>query len=471
MLRPAANFVAMESGPVDLPEVSLAGLSPGMREAAARAGWTELMPVQARAIPYLLQGRDAMIQSRTGSGKTGAFLLPILERVDPGRAACQALVLVPTRELAIQVGREAEMLAGTGSVRTVAVYGGVGYGPQLDAFRSGAQVVVGTPGRILDHLLRRSLSLRDLRVLVFDEADRMLSMGFYPDMKEVQRYLPDRHVPACMFSATFPSHVLHLANEFLHEPTTLSLSRDHVHVLDTVHVFYSVDAMKRDRCLARILEIENPASAIVFCNTRQSVRFVTEVLQRFGLDAAELSADLAQGAREEVMGRLREGSLRILVATDVAARGIDIPDLSHVVLYEPPEDPEAYVHRAGRTGRAGASGRAITLVAGVEELELKRISKRFGIDLKERPLPTDEDVENIVSQRVTALLEARLRGRGQVERERLRRFLPLARALGQIEDEAELLAMLLDDAYQKGLGAPPRAAPQKAKRPRRRRRR
>jgi ATP-dependent RNA helicase DeaD len=454
----------------DLPEVRLEGLSPAMRAAAARAGWKELMPVQARAIPYLLAGRDAMVQSRTGSGKTGAFLLPILERVDRPRARCQALVLVPTRELASQVGREAEILAGPGDLRTVAVYGGVGYGPQLEAFRAGAHVVVGTPGRILDHLLRGSLSLRDLAILVFDEADRMLSMGFYPDMKEVQRYLPDRRVTSFMFSATFPSHVLHLAREFLHEPTTLSLSRDHVHVLDTVHVFYGVPAMERDRCLVRILEVENPASAIVFCNTRQSVRFVNEVLQRFGLDAAELSADLAQAERERVMGRLREGSLRILVATDVAARGIDIPDLSHVVLYEPPEDPEAYVHRAGRTGRAGASGRAITLVAGVEEIGLKNIAKRFGIDFKERPVPTDADVESIVSQRMTAMLEARLRGRGQVERERLRRYLPLARSLAQIEDEAELLAMLLDEASREGVPAPS-APPRKAKRERRRRRR
>ncbi len=443
-----------------LPQVTIEELPLQLREAAARAGWSKLMPVQAMAIPYLLAGRDLMVQSRTGSGKTGAFLLSILERINPKRATCQALVLVPTRELARQVAKEAEILGGDMGVRVALVYGGVSYGPQLSAFRKGAHLVVGTPGRILDHLLRRNLSLKNLEILVFDEADRMLSMGFYPDMREVQRYLPSRRIYGSMFSATFPSHVIRLAGDFLHQPEFLSLSRDHIHVADTEHVYYTVPGMDKDRGLVRIIEVENPPSALIFCNTKAKVHYVAVVLQRFGYDADELSSDLPQNAREKIMARMRQGTLRFLVATDVAARGIDLPDLTHVIIYEPPEDPEAYIHRAGRTGRAGASGVAISLVDVLERMTLDRIAKRFGIEFQEWPLPSDEDVEAIVSQRVTVLLEARLRDRDRLQIERMQRFVPLVHSLSESEEEGKagglhaLLTMLLDDYYQQTLHGP-----------------
>jgi ATP-dependent RNA helicase DeaD len=412
------------------------------------------MPVQARAIPYLLDRQDMMIQARTGSGKTGAFLLPMLERLDPARRQCQALILVPTRELARQVWQEAETLCAAAGLRTVAVYGGVGYGAQNEALRAGAHIVVGTPGRVLDHLLRRHVSLEHLRMLVFDEADRMLSMGFYPDMVRVQRYLPDRAVHTTMFSATFPSYVMRTAHQFMYEPGFLTLSSDHVHVTETEHIFYTAPGMDKDRALIRLIEVENPASAIIFCNTKVRVHYVTVVLQRFGYDADELSADLSQKDREHVLARVRQGTLRFLVATDVAGRGLDIPDLSHVVQYELPEDIESYIHRAGRTGRAGASGVAITLISPDERFALNRIAKHYGIDLQERPLPTDADVEAVVAERVTALLEARLRERDKLQTERSRRFVPLARALAENEEESDIIAMLLDDYYQQMLHAP-----------------
>jgi len=437
-----------------LPEVTLEGLPEPLRAACERAGWTKLLPVQARAIPYVLAGRNLMVQSQTGSGKTGAFVLPILERIDIAKTACQALVLVPTRELAQQVAREAEVLRGDRGVRTAVVYGGVKYGPQLDAFRDGAQIVVGTPGRILDHLLKGTLSLDALQILVFDEADRMLSMGFYPDMKRVQQFLPHRSISGYMFSATFPSFVMRLAGEFLRNPEFLSLSQDHVHVAGTDHIFYLVSGMQRERSLVRIIEQENPISAIIFCNMKSTVHYVSVVLKRFGYDADELSSDLAQGARERVMQRVRKGSLRFLVATDVAARGIDIPDLSHVIQYEPPEDPELYIHRAGRTGRVGATGTAITLVAGMEQFNLRSIARNYNINLHEKAVPTDEDVEAIVSQRVIASLEANLRSRDSLEKERMRRFIPLGRSLAEAEEESPLIAMLLDDYYQRTLQAP-----------------
>ena len=440
-----------------LPEVTLEELPESMRAACARAGWKKLLPVQARAMPYVLAGRNLMVQSQTGSGKTGAFILPILERIDPAKGACQAMVLVPTRELAQQVAREAELLRGDRGVRTAVVYGGVKYGPQLDAFRDGAQIVVGTPGRILDHLLKGTLQLDALKILVFDEADRMLSMGFYPDMKRVQQFLPKRPINGYMFSATFPSFVLRLAGEFLRDPEFLSLSRDHVHVAQTDHVFYLVPGMQRERSLVRIIEMENPVSAIIFCNMKSTVHYVSVVLKRFGYDADELSSDLAQGAREKVMQRVRKGALRFLVATDVAARGIDIPDLSHVFQYEPPEDPELYIHRAGRTGRVGASGTAIMLIAGMEQFNLRAIAKSFNIELREKALPSDEDIEAIVAQRVIASLEASFRSRNSIENERMRRFIPLGRSLAEAEEESPLIAMLLDDYYQRSLQTAPQS--------------
>ena len=437
-----------------LPEIGFDGLPEPLQAAAARAGWSTLMPVQAMAIPYMLAGRDLMIQSRTGSGKTGAFLLPILDRLDADDRQCQALVLVPTRELAKQVVTAAEELFADTGLLPTAVYGGVAYGPQLEAFERGAHLVVGTPGRVLDHLLKRNLSLDGLRNLVFDEADRMLSMGFYPDMKRLQEFLPKKRISGSMFSATFPPHVRNLASEFLASPDFLSLSRDRVHVASTEHVFYDVPSMDKDRNLMRIIEIENPASAIVFCNTKADVHYVAVVLKRFGYDADELSSDLAQAAREKVLERVRRGKLRFLVATDVAARGIDIHELSHVIQYGPPKDPESYIHRVGRTSRAGATGEAFTLVSGLEGIHLRHIARTYGIDLQERTAPTKAEVERIVGQRVVALLEARLRDRSSLQTERMQRFVPLARSLGESRDEVSVIAMLLDDYYQESLHAP-----------------
>ncbi|MCB0087864.1 MAG: DEAD/DEAH box helicase, partial [Caldilineaceae bacterium] len=333
--------------------------------------------------------------------------------------------------------------------------GGVGYGPQLEGLRKGAHLVIGTPGRILDHLLRRNLRLDDLQVLVFDEADRMLSMGFYPDMRELQRYLPARNLNAYMFSATYPHSVLRLAHEFLDEPAFLNLSRDQVHVSEAEHVFYMTPVMKRDRSLIRLIEVENPDSAFIFCNTKNTVHYVTVVLQRFGYDADELSSDLNQKDRERVLERVRKGELRFLVATDVAARGIDIPELSHVFQYEPPEDPESYIHRAGRTARAGATGMAISLAENISErLQLERIAKRYSFELEERTLPSEEDVASVVAERVTTLLEAKLRDRDNLKTERIRRFMPHVAELVESEEGQTLLAMLVDDFYQQSLHAP-----------------
>ncbi|MFQ5599670.1 MAG: DEAD/DEAH box helicase [Candidatus Krumholzibacteriia bacterium] len=439
-----------------LPETSVQDLPDLLREAVARMGWTSLMPVQAKAIPYLLARRDLMVQSRTGTGKTGAFILPIMAHVDPHSPRCQALVLVPTRELARQVLGEAQALAAGTGIRSVALYGGVGYGPQLDALRRGAHLVVATPGRILDHLMRRTLALDGLEILVFDEADRMLSVGFYPDIKALAAYLPASRC-GFMFSATYPPSVRTMARQFLRDPESLSLSHGGEHVVETEHVYYEVPAMEKDRCLVRIIEVENPESAIVFTNTKATANYVSVVLQRFGYDADQLSSDLSQNLREKVLARVYKKKLRFLVATDVAARGIDIENLSHVILYDFPEDPESYIHRTGRTGRAGASGEAISLVDVLEKMRLKAVVRQYGVDMEHRELPTDEDVQAVVSERVIALLEARLRNLDRLVQERMQRMLPLARKLGDNDDELAVIAMLLDAYYQNTLHAPPDA--------------
>lgn len=437
-----------------LPRVILDELPETVSAACRRAGWQSLMPVQSLALPYLLAGRDIMVQSRTGSGKTGCYLLPMLPHISADLKAPQALVLAPTRELAVQVEREASVIFAETGIRTAAVYGGVGYKKQMDALRDGAQVIVGTPGRVLDHLLRRTMELRDLRVLVFDEADRMLSIGFYPDMKEIQSYLPQKRIHTCLFSATYPPHVLKLAREFMAEPAMLSLSQKEVHVAEVQHLFCEVKPMDKDRALVRLLETENPASAIIFCNTKSNVHYVTGVLQGFGYSADELSADLSQSRREAVLEKIREGKLQYLVATDVAARGIDIAQLSHVFLYEPPEDHESYIHRAGRTGRAGAAGTVISLVDVMQRMELDRIAKHYKIGILPLPLPSDEDVARVAGARLTAILEGRFRNLTGLERMRVGRYAQLARDLATQSDEEDnvlLLAMLLDACHQESL--------------------
>jgi ATP-dependent RNA helicase DeaD len=273
-------------------------------------------------------------------------------------------------------------------------------------------------------------------------------------MRRVKGYLPEKPISTYMFSATFPPQVMRLTSQFLREPGFINLSSDHIHVTETEHVYYSVPGMDKDRSLVRIIEVENPLSAIIFCNTKMRVDYVATVLQRFGYDADLLTSDLSQIAREKVLTRVRKGTLRFLVATDVAARGIDLPELSHVIQYEPPEDMESYIHRAGRTGRAGGSGTAVTLVNAAERSELLRIGKRFSINIEERPLPGDEEVEQVVAERIITLLESRLRSRDNLKTERMQRFLPLARGLSESEDEIGLVAMLLDDFYQETFYTP-----------------
>jgi len=405
-------------------------------------GWTSPMPVQARVLPLFLTGKDLIVQARTGSGKTGAFGLPIASVVDPNLAETQALVLCPTRELANQVATEVAVMGKHRSVRTLPIYGGVGYQAQLDGLKAGAHVVVGTPGRILDHLGSGRLKLDLVKMLVLDEADELLSLGFWPDMREINSYLP-RARQSCLFSATMPEKVRSLARVFLKDPEFVTLSEGQLAPVEIEHFFYLTTAAEKEANLVRILEYEDPESAIIFCNTKDDVRFVTSVLQRRGFSAEQISGDLAQAARERAMAQIKAGEIKFLVATDVAARGIDISQLTHVIGYSTPDSPEVYVHRTGRTGRAGKAGVALSLVSGLDIGNFKYLQNVNKMEITERKLPTEEDILRRIRERIAVKVEHEVREIPERERGwRVDRFVKVVEEMLQSEDGKRDLAAI-----------------------------
>jgi ATP-dependent RNA helicase DeaD len=403
-------------------------------------GWTAPTPVQQKVLPAMLEGHDLIVQAQTGSGKTGAFGIPIASSLDPDEDRCQALVMAPTRELANQVAEEVAALGRHKGVRCVPIYGGVGYQQQIEAIEAGAHLVVGTPGRILDHLGAGRLSFDGVRTLVFDEADELLSLGFWPDMREIQKYLPKQR-QSCLFSATIPERVRSLSRVFLNEPEFVSLSADQVGPQEIEHFYVVTTAQDKDANLVRILEFEDPESAIIFCNTKADVRYVTAYLQRRGFDADQISGDLSQAAREQAMASIKAGKLRFLVATDVAARGIDISDLSHVIGYSAPESPEVYVHRTGRTGRAGKAGVAISLVSGLDIGNFRYLQQVNRIQIKERRLPTEQQTLERLRERLMVKVEQEVRQLPERERRfQVDRFVPIVERLADNEQGRRDLA-------------------------------
>jgi len=443
------------AGPSEHPPVSMEELSPEVRRGCLDLGWTKLVDVQVKTIAAFLAGRDLMVQSRTGSGKTGAFGIPIAEMVKPEGHYVQAMVLTPTRELTLQVCKEVGSIGRHKGVVPVAIYGGVGYKAQLDGLKGGAQVVVGTAGRILDHMEGGALDASRIGILVLDEADEMLSMGFYPDMRRIQAELPKKR-QTLLFSATIPPTVQSLARGFLKDPAFISLSTDRATVEEIENFYYITPQAEKEANLARILECENPDSAIIFCNTKAEVHLVTAALKRRGFDADEISGDLAQNDRERVMGRIKAGALRFLVATDVAARGIDISDLAWVINYSMPPATEVYLHRTGRTGRMGKTGIAVSMVSGFDIGAFDLAMKANRIQAIERELPTEEAVTARLVERTEAALERALRELARATREQADRFLPAARELAESEEGREVIAFLLYTYYERlNAKAPP----------------
>jgi len=368
-------------------------LSADVRRAIDAMGYRNPTPVQIAVFEPAAEGRSLVVQARTGTGKTAAFGLPIVDRlVRPSMKAVQALVLCPTRELALQVSREVEQIGQFRGTKVVAIYGGTSMSRQVEALEQGAQIVVGTPGRVLDHLRQRTLDPSGIRVLVLDEADEMLSMGFARELNAILETLP-KNRQGMFFSATIPADIERLAHTHLKDTELITLSSDQVGALEVAHYVYVTRAGDKIGQLVRILEVEDPESAIIFCNTRDETQRAAEALKARGFDADWLNGDLPQGDRERVMNATREGRLRFLVCTDVAARGIDISHLTHVINYDFPETAEQYVHRTGRTGRAGRTGTAIALVGPKDIGNLYLLRLTYKIRPIEKQLPSEGEVK------------------------------------------------------------------------------
>jgi ATP-dependent RNA helicase DeaD len=367
-------------------------LSAELRRAIDELGYTHPTPVQRAVFEPAVRGLDLVVQARTGTGKTAAFAMPLIDSlVKRSVAAVQALILCPTRELALQVNREIEALGKHRGTRSTAVYGGAPMPRQVEAIQNGAQIVVGTPGRVLDHLRRGTMDPSGIRTFVLDESDEMLSMGFLPQITEILGFLPAAR-QTLLFSATLPADIRRVAETRLKNPEFLTLSGDNIGALEIEHTIYLSRGDKLSE-LMQVIEVENPESAIVFCNTRDETKRVANALQQQGFAADWLNADLAQNDREKVMAATRNSEVRFLVCTDVAARGIDISHLTHVINYDFPESAENYVHRTGRTGRAGRTGKAIALIepGDIGNLYLMRLT--YKVKPVERQLPSAREMK------------------------------------------------------------------------------
>jgi ATP-dependent RNA helicase DeaD len=388
---------ARDATPEPIPFREL-GLAEPLLAALTEVGYETPSPIQAATIPSLLEGRDLLGQAQTGTGKTAAFALPVLSRLDLAKTKPQALVLAPTRELAIQVAEAFQRYAAKiPGFHVLPIYGGQSYGPQLAGLKRGVHVVVGTPGRVIDHLERGSLDLSQLTTLVLDEADEMLRMGFIDDVEAVLKKTPPTRQIA-LFSATMPSQIKRIAQTYLRDPVEISIRNKTTTAANIRQRYWYVSGLQKLDALTRILEAETFEAMIIFARTKSATEELAQKLQARGFGAAAINGDVQQQQRERLIQNLRDGKLDILVATDVAARGLDVERISHVLNYDIPTDTEAYVHRIGRTGRAGRSGEAILFVAPREKRMLQAIERATRQPIAEMQLPS---VEAVNDQRIT----------------------------------------------------------------------
>jgi ATP-dependent RNA helicase DeaD len=417
------------------------GLSEPLRLAIAERGYLKPTPVQVATFRPVRAGKDVIVRSKTGTGKTAAFGLPMLERIPDGRRKPSALVMCPTRELAIQVAEELTSLAKHRDLSVVTIYGGASMGEQLDKLKAGAEIVVGTPGRIYDHIRRKTLHLDEVITCCLDEADEMLNMGFFEEVTRILDHLPD-DCQQLLFSATVPADIEQIISQYLTDPEAIMLSGDEYSVENIHNIMYpGVDSYPKPRNLLYMIEIEEPETAIVFCNTRSDTSLVAAVLNRNGYDCELLNGDLPQKERERVMAKVKKGEVRFMVATDIAARGIDISDLSHVINYSLPEDPGVFLHRVGRTGRIGKKGTSLSIVSGGDIHTLSALQKKFGIVFEEKKLPTPEEARKVWTDRhVGELKEA-------MSSSIFEAFIPLAQELKSRPDGEYLIAFALKSFF------------------------
>ncbi|RBP46800.1 DEAD/DEAH box helicase [Garciella nitratireducens] len=370
-------------------------LSDEVKRAIKDMGFEEATPIQLNSIPSILKGKDVIGQAQTGTGKTAAFGIPILEKVNPKDKFLQALVLCPTRELAIQVSEEINKLGKyVSEVKTLPIYGGQSIERQIKALKKGVQIVIGTPGRIIDHMKRKTLRLENLKMIVLDEADEMLNMGFREDIETILKDTSEER-QTILFSATMPQEILEIAQIYQKDPKLIKVVRKKLTVPSIEQYYLEVKQSNKFEILTRLIDIYNPKLALVFCNTKKKVDEIVDLLKGRGYFADGLHGDMKQRQRDQVMERFRNGNVDILVATDVAARGIDVNDVDIVFNYDVPQDEEYYVHRIGRTGRAGRSGKAFTFVVGREIYKLKDIQRYTNTKIKLQKVPTFQDVAEV----------------------------------------------------------------------------
>lgn len=421
------------------------GLSGETLEALNKKGFEAPSSIQEKVIPLLLQGdKDVVGQSHTGSGKTAAFGLPIIERIQPRSGSVQALILTPTRELTLQVAEELISLKGSKKLTILPVYGGQSIEMQLKHLKRGVDIVVGTPGRLLDHIRRKSLKLSALSFCILDEADEMLNMGFLEDVQKILDQTPDEK-RTLLFSATMPKEILDIAETYMGEYELIKIQKQQLTVSETDQIYFQVRESDKFEALCRIIDIEDVFYGLVFCRTKIDADRIAGGLINRGYDADALHGDLSQAQREKVMDKFRKQVINILVATDVAARGIDVNDLTHVINFALPQDPESYVHRIGRTGRAGKEGTAITFITPSEERKLLFIQKKTKSTIRREQVPEVYDIVEAKKARIESDLLSIIHSNGYMNQ------MAWAQSLLKVESPEALLAAFLSYAFEEEL--------------------
>ena len=367
------------------------GLYPQLLRAIKEMGFEEATPIQSQAIPVVMSGVDVIGQAQTGTGKTASFGIPLLMKVDPNNKKTQAIVLSPTRELAIQSAEE---------IKVLPIYGGQDISRQIKALKGGATIIIGTPGRVMDHLRRKTIRCDYINTIVLDEADEMLNMGFREDIETILSYIPDEDRQTVLFSATMPKPILEITRKFQHDATTIKVTKKELTVPNIDQYYYDVKRKDKIDVLTRLLDYYNPKLSLVFCNTKKMVDELAYELCGRGYSAEGLHGDMKQVQRDRVMKNFRNGKTDILIATDVAARGIDVDDVEAVFNYDLPQDDEYYVHRIGRTGRAGRCGKAFSFVKGKEVYKLKDIQRYCKTKIYAQPIPSSDDVAKIRAEKI-----------------------------------------------------------------------
>jgi len=382
----------------DIERFKQLGLSEEVIEAISRKGFEEPTPIQTLTIPVMLRDdTNIIVQAQTGTGKTAAFGLPLIEMIEPKQRSVQAMIVTPTRELAIQVSEEINSLKGNTGIQVIPVYGGQSIDQQLRRLKKGVHIVVGTPGRVIDHLNRKTLNLRDIEYLILDEADEMLNMGFIEDVEEIMKHTNPRK-RTLLFSATIPARIKTLAGKYMGSYEFITVEKQQPTVSLTEQIYYEVQSSDKFEALCRIIDIEEDFYGLVFCRTKNDVDEVTSHLIERGYDADFIHGDISQSQREKTLGRFKKKRINILIATDVAARGLDVNNMTHVINYSLPHDPESYVHRIGRTGRAGKEGTAITFITPNEYHKLMFIQRKAKTDIKKLKVPNVKDIYQCKNQ-------------------------------------------------------------------------